>query len=311
MMKKALCLLALLVTNLSIGSTTQHHQMGSNGVEDEANPLLDMASIFIQEALNNQNNNGRRDGGGSAASLAGIASIVGSFMQANSGGQAKSSGGSGAMQILSGLGSLLANSNNNGKRSGGGSGFDPSIIGNVLEMFTQSDDHEEDENNDREHHQTKRAADAGIDLSSILQIASAFMNQNNDDAPQHHQQKRSINANTITKKPQEDNSLMNLLPLVIQAATSFAGPEGKHTQEKHKDHAWVLPPFLEHLHVLWDHFSNSDLADALYEKSGVNKIVKVYEYPYMLLYVYLHIYVYIHLYMLYVNIFMRLYVILQ
>ncbi|KAI8115266.1 hypothetical protein FF38_13462 [Lucilia cuprina] len=276
LVKKAVFLLALLCVNISFGHTTQRPSRSAGG-DDDANPLLDMASMFIQEALNNQNNNGGRGGGGGgAAGLAGIASMVGSFMQANSGGQGKSAGGSGAMQILSGIGSLLASAgNNNGARNGGGGGgFDPSIIGNVIEMFTQGDDNEDD-GADGQHHHQKRESDSGIDLGSILQIASAFMGQNNE-APSHHhhQQKRSVNTNSATPQPQEDNGLMSLLPLVMQAVSSFAGPEGQHTQEKHRDHAWVLPPFLEHLHVLWDHFSNSELADALYEKSGVNKIMK-------------------------------------
>lgn len=279
LVKKALLLLALLCVNISFGHTT-HRPSRSADNDDDGNPLLDMASMFIQEALNNQNNNGGRGGGGGggAAGLAGIASIVGSFMQANSGGQGKSAGGSGAMQILSGIGSLLASAgNNNGGRGGSGGGFDPSIIGNVIEMFTQGDDNEDDQQH--HHHQQKRESNSGIDLGSILQIASAFMTQNNEAPPSHHhQQKRSVNTNSATPQPQEDNGLMSLLPLVMQAVSSFAGPEGQHTQEKHRDHAWVLPPFLEHLHVLWDHFSNSELADALYEKSGVNKIMKVINY---------------------------------
>ncbi|XP_023299129.2 uncharacterized protein LOC111681525 [Lucilia cuprina] len=275
LVKKAVFLLALLCVNISFGHTTQRPSRSAGG-DDDANPLLDMASMFIQEALNNQNSNGGRGGGGGgAAGLAGIASMVGSFMQANSGGQGKSAGGSGAMQILSGIGSLLASAgNNNGARNGGGGGgFDPSIIGNVIEMFTQGDD-SEDDGADGQHHHQKRESDSGIDLGSILQIASAFMGQNNEAPSHHHQQKRSVNTNSATPQPQEDNGLMSLLPLVMQAVSSFAGPEGQHTQEKHRDHAWVLPPFLEHLHVLWDHFSNSELADALYEKSGVNKIMK-------------------------------------
>lgn len=269
--KRATLLLALLCVNISFGHTTQRPEAG----EEDSNPLFDMASMFIQEALNNQNGNGGRGGaGGSSAGLAGVASLVGSFMQANAGGQGKS-GGSGAMQILSGIGSLLANAGNNNGRSGGG-GFDPSIIGNVIEMFTQNDDSEDDTT---EHHHQKRETDSGIDIGSIIQIASAFMGQNNEPTAQrspHHQQKRSVSGNSnANNRQQEENGFMSLLPLIMQAVSSFAGPEGQHTQERHKDHAWVLPPFLEHLHVLWDHFSNSELADALYEKSGINKVMKV------------------------------------
>lgn len=270
---KAVLLLALLCVNISFGHTTQRPSRSASDDED-SNPLFDMASMFIQEAMNNQNN-GARGGGGGGAGLAGVASLIGSFMQANAGGGQGKNAGSGAMQILSGIGSLLANAgNNNGGRSGGG--FDPSIIGNVIEMFTQGDDGD-DEGADEHPHQKRESESSGIDLGSILQIASAFMGQNNEQPSQrshHHQQKRSTEGTTQTGQ-QEENGFMSLLPLIMQAVSSFAGPEGQHTQEKHKDHAWVLPPFLEHLHVLWDHFSNSELADALYEKSGINKILKV------------------------------------
>lgn len=234
--------------------------------EEDSNPLLDMASMFFQEALSNQNGGNNGGGGGAGAGLAGVASLLGTFMQANGKGGA---GGGGAMQILSGIGSLLAN---NARGNGGqGGGFDPSIIGNVLEMFTQGDEEESPSNH---NHNQKRSngggSESGIGLDTILQVASAFMNTQGNAKATHNHQKRSAG-----EEPETDNGLMNLLPLVMQAVSSFAGPEGQSTQEKHKSHAWVLPPFLEHIHVLWDHFSNSELADALYEKSGVNKIMKV------------------------------------
>ncbi|EDV94392.1 uncharacterized protein LOC6567730 [Drosophila grimshawi] len=268
-MKRAVFLLALLCVQ----------PYGHLASEDESNPLLDMASMFIQEALSNQNGGGGGaaaaggGGGGGAAGLAGVASLIGSFMQANGKGAAGGgAGGGGAMQILASLGSLLANNARGG--NGGGGGFDPSIISNVLEMFTQGDD-EDSGTAQKRSNGNGGGAESGIGLDTILQVASAFMNtQGGGEAPatqshHHHQQKRSS-----PEEPEAENGFMNLLPLIMQAVSSFAGPEGQITQEKHKNHAWVLPPFLEHIHVMWDHFSNSELADALYEKSGVNKIMK-------------------------------------
>ncbi|XP_050339951.1 uncharacterized protein LOC126766131 isoform X1 [Bactrocera neohumeralis] len=283
LLRKVVFLLALLCVNLSAIHSANQQQ-------DDSNPLLDMASMFIQEALNSQTGNGG-GGAGGGAGLAGVASLIGSFMNANAGGgtagQGKASA-AGAMQILSGIGSLLANAGQNGARSGGGAGsgggFDPAIIGNVLEMFTNSDS---DADAAGAGARSNGGGDAGIGLDSILQIASVFMNANSGGSGSgqqqqqhpHHQQRRSAHANVNTRENEvedsEDNGgFMSLLPLVMQAVSSFAGPEGQQTQEKHKGHAWVLPPFLEHLHVVWDHFSNSELADALYEKSGVNKILK-------------------------------------
>ncbi|XP_054735308.1 uncharacterized protein LOC129242592 isoform X2 [Anastrepha obliqua] len=282
LLRKAVFLLALLCVNVSFTHSANQQQ-------DDSNPLLDMASMFIQEALNSQTGNGGGGAGGAGAGggagLAGVASLIGSFMQANGGGGSAGQGkatASGAMQILSGIGSLLANAGQNGARSGGSAGgFDPAIIGNVLEMFTNSDSDADDAGaNSRSH----GGNDAGIGLDSILQIASVFMNANNGGGSQqqhqHHQQRRSadnranMRQNEVDVDSEDNGGFMSLLPLVMQAVSSFAGPEGQQTQEKHKGHAWVLPPFLEHLHVVWDHFSNSELADALYEKSGVNKILK-------------------------------------
>ncbi|EDW16775.1 uncharacterized protein LOC6575301 [Drosophila mojavensis] len=272
-MKRALLLLALLCAQ----------PFGHMAEEEESNPLLDMASVFIQEALSNSGGGGGGGGaaGGGGAGLAGVASLIGSFMQAN--GKAGGGGGGGggaAMQILSGLGSMLANNAHGGNGGGGGGGFDPSIIGNVLEMFTQGDDEDTGDAQKRSSGGSSGGggvgggAGAGIGLDTILQVASAFMgNQGAPEKPanlQHQKQKRAVKE----EEPETENGFMNLLPLIMQAVSSFAGPEGQHTQERHKSHAWVLPPFLEHVHVLWDHFSNSELADALYEKSGVNKIMK-------------------------------------
>lgn len=262
--KRALLLLALFCAQ----------PYGHVAHEEESNPLLDMASVFIQEALSNHNGGGGGAAGGAGSGLAGVASLIGSFMQANgkAGGGGGGGGGGAAMQILSGLGSMLANNARGGNGAGGG--FDPSIIGNVLEMFTQGDDEDTGDAQKRSN-SGGAGGGSGIGLDTILQVASAFMgNQGAAEKPAtlpHQKQKRAVSD----EEPESENGFMNLLPLVMQAVSSFAGPEGQHTQERHKSHAWVLPPFLEHVHVLWDHFSNSELADALYEKSGVNKIMKV------------------------------------
>lgn len=266
--------LVVMCINLSLGYSSQQVKRSS---EDDSNPLLDMASMFIQEAFSSQSNNaGRSDSNGPG--LAGVASLLGSLMQANAGGQ-NTDAGSGAMQILSGIGTLLANAGSNNGRSSNTGGFDSSLIGNVLEMFTQPTANEGD-NDGQASAKNKRNTDGSIDFSSIIQIASAFINQdgNGNTGNRNHQnrerQKRSIESNN-ENNIQTGNGLMELLPLIMQAINSFNGAEGQHVHEKHKGHAWVLPPFLEYIHVLWDHFSNSELGEALYERSGVNQILKV------------------------------------
>lgn len=247
-------LFVVLCIHISLGHTTQRPSR-----DDEGSPLLDLASTFIQQALNNQN-----DDRGSGPGLAGVASLIGSFMQ-NGNGNGKSNG---AAQILSGIGTLLANSG--GNSGGGGGGFDPSIIGNVIEMFTSNSD-SEDSPPARGAADTRRSNNqgSGVNWDAILQVATVFMDMQQAASPPQQKQKRSTN------EQQQDNGLLSLLPMVMQAVSSFTGPEGQRTQEKHKNHAWALPPFLEQVHVLWDHFSNSDLADALYKKSGAHAIFQV------------------------------------
>lgn len=236
---------SLLVIVLVISFSRAHSTQRPSSREDDSNPFLDLASTFLQETLANQN-------GGNGGGIGGIASVIGSFMQP----EGKSNGGGiGAAQILSGIGSLISNSN-------GGNGFDPSMIGNVIEMFTAgaggggaSNSRQQRSIDDNEVQPQE-----GLGLDTILNVVSAFVNTNKNQAGRN--------------KPQ-DEGFMSLLPMVMQAVNSFSGPEGEKTQAKHKEHAWVLPPFLEKIHVIWDHFSNSELAEALWKKSGVYSIFKV------------------------------------
>lgn len=228
--------------------------------DDDSNPFLDMASAFLQESLANSN-------GGNGGGLAGIASLVGSFMQPEGKANAGSGAGlGGAAQILSGLGSLMGGANGNG------GGFDPSVIGNVIEMFTASQQPQAGRSAGGAQRQKRSQVTSnnvddepqeGLGLDAILNVVSMFANANQAGS-------RSAGA-----KGGKDEGLMSLLPMVMQAVNSFAGAEGDKTHAKHKEHAWMLPPFLEKIHVMWDHFSSSDLADALWKKSGVHSIFKV------------------------------------
>lgn len=259
--------IALIVLNLCVIYANSHTAQKTNSKSnDDSNPFLDIATSFLQETFANQQN-GRGGGNGLGANgIAGIAQLIGSLVQqdgskSNNGGNG---GGLGAAQILTGL-SQLMNANSGGGGGSGSGGFDPSIIGNVIEMFTSGGGGGNDDDNDvpqmkRRKRANNSAQDGGIGIDTILNIASAFMGNTN-------------NVDNSADKSSE--GLMSLLPMAIQAINSFSGPEGEKTQAKHKDHQWVLPPFLERIHVLWDHFSNSELAEALWEKSGINQIFKV------------------------------------
>lgn len=241
--------------NACVLFTHSHTTQMPSRSDSESSPFLDVATSFLEEALSSQNSVGGDNGNG----MAGIAQLIGSLMQ--SGDSAKSNNGAmGAAQILSGIGSLLASSNSgrNGG-GGGGSGFDPSLIGNVLEMFTSGDD--SDDGGDSSRRKRSNGNQDGAGIETLVNLASLFMG----------------NANNVdSEAPNGKNEgLMNLLPMIVQAVNSFSGQEGERVLAKHKDHQWVLPPFLERIHVMWDHFSNSELAEALWAKSGINAIFKV------------------------------------
>lgn len=265
--------LTFIVLNLCVICTSSHTAQKNKHKFDESNPFLDIATTFLQETFANQASGGGGRGGSNGvgtSGIAGIAQLIGSLVQQD--GPKSNNGGLGAAQILTGISQLInANSGTSGgggDGSGNSAGFDPSIIGNVIEMFTAAGggggDNTDDDIDPPQVKRRKRAnhsaQDNGIGIDTILNIASAFMGNSN-------------NVDGQTDKA--NDGLMTLLPMVVQAINSFSGPEGEKVQAKHKDHAWVLPPLLERIHVLWDHFSNSELAEALWEKSGINQIFKV------------------------------------
>lgn len=215
---------------------------------EEQNNFLDMATTFLEATLSSQNS------GSGGDSMAGIAQLVGSLMQSDNKGN---NGGIGAAQILSGLSSLLANANGGGRSNSGG--IDPALIGNVLQMFSGGNDDDEDEP-PRKRRKRANSQDNGNGLEGLMSVASMFLNNAGNN--------RGSNGGG-------GDSLISLLPMVMQAVNSFSGAEGENVHARHKDHEQILPPFLERIHVMWDHFSNSELAATLWEKSGLNTVFRV------------------------------------
>ncbi|XP_021712281.1 uncharacterized protein LOC110680812 [Aedes aegypti] len=255
---KYLCVISLVIFSISGSAYTTQR---SNVRDDEGSPFLDMASEFLQ-SLGNQNGGG----GNAAAGLTGIASMLLPLMaNANAGGGAKSNN-DGVGAILSGIGSMLAGANG-GNAGGGGGGFDPALIGNVIQMFAgANEDQQPQRRSNKRQKRQQRAEEGNPILDTVLTVAQTWLaNQNSvdhdeDREPQHP----GFNGDTIA----------NLLPLAVQAFQSFSGPDMEKTQEKHKDHSWVLPPFLEHIHVMWDQFTQSELAQALWTKIGLDTVFK-------------------------------------
>lgn len=257
----------ILIINLSIcfinGHSTQRPNSNDRG-DDDSNPFLDMAATFLRDTLSNSNGNGGSGGGRALNDISGIASLIGNMMQADGALAKSNNGGLGAAQIISSIGSLLSNTNA-GRNGDSGGGLDPSIIGNVIELLATAGGESGADDSAHQPQRRKRSDDnqQGFGLDSIINIASAFLSNSNE-----------ADGNQASANGANDG-LMSLLPMLMQTVNSFVGPEGDRLHAKHSDHAWVLPPFLEKIHIIWDHFTNSELADALWQKSGINSIFKV------------------------------------
>lgn len=126
----------------------------------------------------------------------------------------------GLSQIISGISSLMSGGQNN-------QGFD--MIGTILSAMTASDnvgrksrDIEHDEGND------------GIDWGNIINMGSMFLQQraNND-------------------------MLMGLVPIVLETL-GHGNNDGHVKNNDHSAHSWFLPPILENIHVMWEHFRYCD-----------------------------------------------------
>lgn len=206
-------------------------QRPNRNVEAEGSPFLDMASSFLENLSQGQNGGG----GGGFDGIAGIASVIGNMMQSDGG---KTTQPSGAAQILAGLGSLLAaNSGNN--NAGGGGGFDPSIIGNVIQMFAAANS-----GGDQRSKRSNNEA-GGSGLETVLSLASTFLNnyntQESDDIETNEINYKGEKVNPYKKndvEPQHPglngDNLLNLLPIVMQTLNSFTGSEMEKAEQKHK-----------------------------------------------------------------------------
>lgn len=243
----------------------------NRNAEADSSPFLDMAASFLENFSQGQNSGG---GGSGIEGIAGIASIIGNMMQSSESGKSQSSG---AAQIIAGLGSLLAA--NSGSGNNGGGSFDPSIIGNVIQMFAAA--------NSGGDQRSKRSNNEGSGLETVLSLASTFLNNynNNNQETDDDIETNEINYNQQNpyKKRKEEpkhpglngDNLLNLLPIVMQTLNSFNGADMEKTEKKHEhDHGGILPPFLEKIHTAWDHFANSELSDAIYKKIGLDNVFK-------------------------------------
>ncbi|XP_034179198.2 uncharacterized protein LOC117603807 [Osmia lignaria lignaria] len=173
--------------------------------------------------------------------LNGLQGLARTFIQSDVGKQSNEmfdgkSNLDGIGQIVSGIGSLFAGNENH-------QGIDLSLIGSVLDGMMNSNKNTKRVSRDAE----SKPKPPGIDLDGIL---GTFMGQNGNS-----------------------DLLMGLLPMLLQGLGNNDVHNEPGKMHDHSGHSWYMPPILENLHVMWDHFSNSELGQTLWKKSGLARFV--------------------------------------
>lgn len=119
-------------------------------------------------------------------------------------------------------------------------GKDPNLVGNMLDLFQPKG------------HQEAGGASDGFDPSFFFQLLGNVMGQ---DGKQ---------------------DIWSYLPMFLQTINSFVGPEADERARAHAGHAELLPPFMEKIHLMFDHFLNTDFSKKMFNTFGAEKWVKVF-----------------------------------
>ncbi|XP_076759445.1 uncharacterized protein LOC143428454 isoform X2 [Xylocopa sonorina] len=146
-------------------------------------------------------------------------------------------------QLVSGLGSLFSGNEN-------GNGVDLSMLGTVLSSVVNSKS--KDSRRSARSVETDEHEQPGIDFSNVLNMGSMLLGQNGNF-----------------------DLLMGVLPMLLSNLGGESNEiDGKsHKAHDHSGHSWYMPPVLENLHLMWDHFSNSELGQTLWQNSGLSQFV--------------------------------------
>jgi len=180
-------------------------------------------------------------GGGSAAD---ILSGIGSFLEG------KADGG-GAADILSGIGSLLGG-------GGGGAGLDPAIIGHLMDMFASKGN--EAPGSGR--------AEQGVDWDGVLGAASDLLGGKGGGRGAE-----SLIGMVLSRFQQEHHSHHEDERLSGEDAEAHRG------HHVHSHSSTLLPPFLDNLYDMWEHFSQSQLGKTLWANSGLDTLAQLFTDP--------------------------------
>lgn len=118
-----------------------------------------------------------------------------------------------------------------------GGGLDPALLSNVMGMLGN----------------TEKSGNSE-DMGNFLNMAGSLL------------QNSGINA----------QNTMEYLPQILDTINSFTGEEAKQRELEHSSHAWLMPPVLEKLHLLFDHFAHSELGRGMWRKLGLEKLFETF-----------------------------------
>lgn len=115
----------------------------------------------------------------------------------------------------------------------------------------------------------------GIDPSIISTVLSSLGSMQNTGG-----NKQGFDMESILGVLQSSgfglSDILNYAPMLMQTIESFVGPEAYEREKEHEGHAWMLPPGIEKLHLLFDHFMHSDMGKAFIGNIGAEKFIKVF-----------------------------------
>lgn len=111
----------------------------------------------------------------------------------------------------------------------------------------------------------------GFDPSTLAMVMN-FVNQNSQKSDDGF----DLNSIFSLFGSGEKASMWTYFPMLIQTLNAFVGPEADARAKNHAGHANLLPPIIEKLHLLFDHFINSELGKSIINTVGAEKFVKVF-----------------------------------
>nr|CAI5825182.1 unnamed protein product [Callosobruchus analis] len=257
----------------NIGPALQGMFAGGNGGNGGGGgEMLDILSSMAGALGGNENQGGNGgDSGGAAALIQGFSALMANRNGGND------QGGIDAGAILQGLGALMGNNKGGGRGNQNEGGIDPGALLQGMAALMGN--------------RGGQGGQGGLNLEMISSVLQAFAPQDESET----KKKRHISEDTKGNEIDVDNlnlsdmgkiagkllgkgssTLMSYLPMIMQALQSFSGPEADAREKQHESHSSMMPPFLEKMHVYFDHFLHTDMGKNIIAMLGAEKAFKAF-----------------------------------